>query len=299
MDLFQQQPRGKGADDAGQSRQPRQVGEQKSEEQRGEEHDPGRAQLRQQLHYPGDDESPDGQGSAEEENGDRDEPEDRSQLDRLSRLGGGDDARDDREHDQSQHVVDDRGAEDDLGFPGVESPQVLEYPGRDPDAGGAQHAPHEQVDVVEAEAGGHARRDLGRHFADEHPADSVPQDERGDDPDDGDDQGGCPHLHHPLHARFQPDLEQEDDDAEARQPVDDHGPVDFQNLGAQRFEEAPRGVDEDQVAQDDAADEFPEHRRHMEPLEKLARPLGGREDEDQGQQQRGDGIFVGPRARRH
>ena len=116
----------------------------------------------------------------------------------------GDDADDDREHDQAEDVVDDRGAEDDLRLGRLQPAEVLEDPRGDADAGGAQRGADEQRD--RGGSPGSSSRDGAK-----------PKHERDHDADHGDRQRARTDGEHLLHRRLEPDHEQQQDDSEVRE----------------------------------------------------------------------------------
>ncbi len=66
-------------------------------------------------------------------------------------------AQHDGQHDQAEHVVDNRGADQDLALPGVELADVLQHLDRDRDAGGSQRRAHQECLVVRVSPTGSTR----------------------------------------------------------------------------------------------------------------------------------------------
>ena len=197
-------------------------------------------------------------------------------IERGPGVGGGDGAGDDGEDHQAEHVVDDRGAEDDARFPGLQPVEVGEHAGGDADAGGAQRGADE--DVGEPRLAGAApgprptsrgrtarRRRRRRRRRLDRPTDSMSRD-----------------------VRLEPDLEQQQDDADLRQDADP-------DVGAEELE--PRVAEQRQVAEDDADDQLAEHRRLMDALGDRAADLGADQDDHQADEHRCHRIAVIGRGR--
>ena len=119
-------------------------------------------------------------------------------------LTGGDDARDDGEDDQPEHVVDDGRAKDDLRLGDVKRFQILEHTGRDSDARGAKRGREKQM------------RGCGQ-FRKNPRADEVSQPERRYDSNERDDHGTRTDPDHLRDARLQTDHEQEQNHTKARE----------------------------------------------------------------------------------
>ena len=118
----------------------------------------------------------------------------------------GDDARDDSEDDEADHVVGDRGAEHSARFDRCERTEVAEHPRSDADARGRQcRADEQRFFAVEAEAD--AGAEAGRH--------------RHDDADDCDEEGRAPDGTQIPQVHLEADLEQQQDHAELGEDVQD------------------------------------------------------------------------------
>ncbi len=118
----------------------------------------------------------------------------------------GDDASDDSEDDEADHVVGDRGAEHSARFDRCERTEVAEHPRSDADARGRQCGADEQrFFAVEAEAESGA--EAGRH--------------RDDDADDCDKEGRASDGAQIPQVHFEADLEEQQDHAELGEDVKD------------------------------------------------------------------------------
>ena len=132
----------------------------------------------------------------------------------AARVGGHDDAADDREHYETQHVVDDGGTEDDPGFAALRSSEVLQDPGGDTDARGAERGAEEGVDVRAV-------------FREEPRPDAPAQRERGDDSGRRYEHRGDADVEHLGYGRLETDLEEQDECTEASQHLEGRIGLDF------------------------------------------------------------------------
>ena len=165
------------------------------------------------------------------------------------------DARDDREREQAEDVVHDRGAQHHAGGGVLEPAEVGEHARGDAHAGGRQGGADED----------------GHETGMTEPAHEAEADREGhDDADHRDEDRLGPGLQEPREIGFEPHLEQEDQHAELGERVDDLGLV---------HEPEHAGADHD------AREQLAEDRGLADPLHPLGRELRGEPDDDERDQQ--------------
>ena len=184
--------------------------------------------------------------------------------------GGRDDARDHRQDQQAEDVVDDRGAEDDPREGRTQGVRVLEHARGDPDARRGEHGAQEGVQ--------HPRL-LGAHQL----ADPEPEQHGRDDADDGHERGPAADRHHLLRRRFQAHVEEQQDRAELGH--------DRQRLARSQRRQVG-SAEERGVSGQDPNDQLAEHGGLAQALDQLPGELRADDGEGQGQQDGRDGVGV-------
>ena len=143
-------------------------------------------------------------------------------------------------------------------------PRSAQHARRDADASGAEGGADEHVD----------QRVLLRQHPRRH---SPAKEERRDDPEHRHQQARPAYREHVVDVRFQPDLEQQQDDSELGEDLQAH-------RGAQELQLAE--AEQRQVADRHAEDQLAEHRRLPETLEELSAYFRRRQDDDQAEKDR-------------
>ncbi len=133
--------------------------------------------------------------------------DDRGDVDKVH-AAGDDDARHDGEDQKSQHVVHDRGTQNDMTLSGLGTAHLPQNPGGDPDARGGKRGADEHMGV--GRCIGHQQ--IGRHIA---------QAKRQHHTDDGGPRRVGSNLAHLLDAALQPHQEQQKNHTVAGEDV--HG----------------------------------------------------------------------------
>jgi hypothetical protein len=255
-----------GADDrrepdaVGEPREPEAAGEPEGQEYvaRAEE----RAEAEQAWRQP----QPDDHGTGEEQRRLGDDPGDRSVREGRAAGGGADRSGDHRKDHQPQDVVHHRGPQDDARLPRLRAAEILQHPGGDPDARGAQRRAQEGVQ----------ERSCVRQ---EPRPDQPAEQERCRDPERCDQERRHADPHHLPDGRFEADVEEKDEHAEARQQID-------VAVAGDRVEAVE--PQETEVPEDHPGQQLPQDRRLPQPRRHVAAELGG--DQDDGDQQ-DDGCY--------
>jgi hypothetical protein len=157
-------------------------------------------------------------------------------------ISDADDAGDDGEDHESQHVIDHGRTKNHARLRGLRSTKVLQHPGGDANTGRRQGRAEECVDV--------------RRLVRKHPRAHAPTErERRYDAKSGHENRGETDLQHVRHGRLETDFEEEDDHSQARENFD-------RGIGLDAVK--PTDSSKVQAPERDPSDEFPQHGRLSE-----------------------------------
>ncbi len=181
--------------------------------------------------------------------------------------GAGGQSDDERQHDESEDVVDDCGADDSARLAGVHLVEVREHPSSDPHRGGGERGAHEDRHLDQ----GHAFRVRPQARVGQVPV-ARAEEERHGHSDQRDHPRRSTHVEHLPQVGLEPHLEQQDHHADLGQQMD-----------GLRHRITGGGGDDSQhaSAQDHPADQLAQHRRLPNPLGELARELPNHQDRHQ------------------
>ena len=268
MSVFEHEPRGEGADDGGEADHRREPREHEAQRKPGGEEGSARTQPESEAKEMGREDDP-------EDGGAHQEPGRLAGAERhfeggevLAEIRGGSGRGHHRQDEQAEHVVDDRGAQDNARLDGVQQVGILEDASGDPDAGGAERRPDERVGV-----GGSVRKEPAAHAESKR--------ERSDDADRRDQEGRGSDAEHLADGGLEPHFEEEDQRPDSSEDVEYGIPL-------HRLEEIDS--EEGDVSERDAGDELPQHRGLPGPYGQLAAELGGHQHAGEEQRYPGDGI---------